>query len=148
VLSTVTFQQVVDSTADVASVGVRPLVTPTNAVEKSLPSNGFPLPVSSRAPDGTDQADTVGTDSVPTSGTQHHALPAPVTPTMPGLPGPAGAPGCPGQSGPGSGGSGSPQIAASIPFSAQGVPAKVQRCDGDRAAALLTRCDEPGSSPD
>ena len=91
---------------------------------------------------------TVGPDSLLTSGAPLGGLPAPSAPSLPGVPGPAGAPGCPGHSGSGSGGSGSLQVAATTPFGPQLVLAHAQHADGDHAAALLTRCDEPGSSPD
>ena len=115
-----------------------------NALSPSVFTTGSPTGIAS----GPGRVVTVGSDSLLASDAPSGPLPVPSAPSVPGVPGPVGAPGCPGHSGSGSGGSSSSQVAATTPFGPPSVLANAQFADGDLAAALLTRCEEPGSSPD
>ena len=115
-----------------------------NALSPNVFTTGSPTGIAS----GPGRVVTVGSDSLLASDAPSGPLPVPSAPSVPGVPGPVGTPGCPGHSGSGSGGSSSSQVAATTPFGPPSVLANAQFADGDLAAALLTRCEEPGSSPD
>ena len=71
-----------------------------------------------------------------------------VSPGSPVAPGPVGAPGCSGQASGGASGAGSPTSAALDRTDFLTVPSALGGYGCDHVASLLTRADEPGSSPD
>ncbi len=149
--SSVIVQDVPLPAIDVAAIADFTVGSPTagsTGAGHALLSNVFTSGASPRTERDSASGTTPGSAPLLAPGAPIGGLPEPWAPPAPGAPGPAGAPGCPGQSGSGSGGSGSLHVAATTPFGPQRVQTFAQPADGDHAAALLTRCDEPGSSPD
>jgi len=135
-------------TAGSVDIGVGSLTASSVRAGNVLLPNVFTPTTSPQTESDSGQAAAVGQDSLLTTGAPVGSTPEPLAPSLPNVPGPTGVPGCPGHSGSGPAGSGSLHVAAATPFGQHLVLARAQRADGDRAAALLTRCDEPGSSPD
>jgi hypothetical protein len=149
--SPVIVQDVLQSAIDVAVITDFAVGSPTSenvGAGNALLANVFTSGTTPRTERHSAPGTTPGSASLLATGAPIGGLPEPWAPPAPGAPGPAGAPGCPGQSGSGSGGSGSLHVAATTPFGPRHVQTPAQSAVEDHAAALLTRCDEPGSSPD
>jgi hypothetical protein len=149
--SSMIVQDLLQSAVDVAVITDFTVGSPTSesvGAGNALLANVFTSGTTPRTERDSAPGATPGSASLLATGAPIGGLPEPWAPPAPGAPGPAGAPGCPGQSGSGSGGSGSLHVAATTPFGPQRGQTSAQSADGDHAAALLTRCDEPGSSPD
>jgi len=100
---------------------------------------------SSAAPTGPCRLEAATNRAIPA--VDAPTLVGPEAPTAPRTPAPPGAPGCPGNAGGTAGTSGSPLLAAIGPAGSSATVPLIAGTDRDHDAALLSRADEPGTSP-